>query len=276
MITTRALLASGAERLAAAGIESAAVDARLLLEHCLGVGPQKLIMVDEVDPAAAMAYEDALSRRERREPLQHVVGRAPFRHLEVPVGPGVFIPRPETELLVDAVLPALSPGDIAVDLCAGSGALALSLAHEAAGIRVVAVEADPDALDWLRRNCADRDVEVVQADVTAGPLPGSLAGQVAVVVSNPPYVPADAPVATEVDADPAVAVFAGPDGLSVIPSVIARAAELLRAGGVLALEHDETHERAVPDLLTESGDWTGVHGERDLAGRPRYTVAVRR
>jgi release factor glutamine methyltransferase len=276
MITTRELLASGAERLAAAGIDSAAVDARLLLEHCLGVGHNRLILVDEVDPAAAMAFEDALARRERREPLQHIVGRAPFRHLDVAVGPGVFIPRPETELLIDTVAPRVHAGDIVVDLCSGSGALALALAHEVPGLEVVAVEWDPEALTWLRRNIEKTSIRVERADVTAGPLLRSLAGQVAAVVSNPPYVPASSPVAAEVDADPHVAVFAGPDGLEVIPSVIDRAAELLLPGGVLAIEHDESHHDAVPGLLAASGLWDDVRCERDLAGRPRYTVSVRR
>lgn len=276
MITTRDLLAAGADRLAAAGIDSAAVDARLLLEYCLGVEHNRLILVDEVDPAAAMAFEDVLGRRAGREPLQHIVGRAPFRHLEVAVGPGVFIPRPETELLIDAVVPHLTAGDLAVDLCSGSGVLALALAHEVPGLHVVAVESDPDALEWLRRNVAKTSVRVERADVTAGPILPSLAGQAAAVVSNPPYVPASSDVSPEVDADPTYAVFAGPDGLEVIPSVLDRAAELLRPGGILAVEHDEIHIDVVPALLAESGLWQDVRGETDLAGRPRYTVAIRR
>ncbi|HEV7192974.1 MAG TPA: peptide chain release factor N(5)-glutamine methyltransferase [Jatrophihabitantaceae bacterium] len=276
MITTRELLGSGAERLAAAGIGSAAVDARLLLEHCLGVRHNALILVDDVDTAAAMAYEDALGRREQREPLQHIVGTAPFRYLDVAVGPGVFIPRPETELLVDEILPHVGAGDVVVDLCSGSGALALALAHEVPDLDVVAVESDPEALVWLRRNATMVPVRVESADVTSGPVLASLTGRVAAVVSNPPYVPASTPVAPEVGADPPVAVFAGPDGLEVIPSVIDRAGELLRSGGVLAIEHDESHLDAVPDLLLATGRWRDVRCERDLAGRPRYCVAFRR
>jgi release factor glutamine methyltransferase len=276
MITTRDLLAEGADRLAAAGVESAAVDARLLLEYCLGVGHNRLILVDEVDTAAAMAFEEALGRRERREPLQHILGHAPFRHVDLAVGPGVFVPRPETELLIDAVAAHVHAGDVVVDLCAGSGALALAIAHEVPGLSVVAVELDRDAIGWLRRNVEKTSIRVECADVTAGPVLTSLAGQVSAVVSNPPYVPASSPVAPEVAADPLLAVFAGPDGLEVIPSVVDRAAELLRSGGVLAIEHDETHVEAVPALLTESGQWCDVRGECDLTGRPRYTVAVRR
>lgn len=275
MILTRDLLASGAERLAAAGIESAAVDSRLLLEYCLGVAHNRLILLDEIDPAAAMAFEEVVSRRERREPLQYIIGRAPFRHVDVAVGPGVFIPRPETELLVDAVAPYVRAGDRVVDLCSGSGALALALQHEIPAVEVFAVEWDTEALAWLRRNTAGTPVHVERADVTAGPVLPSLMGQVAAVVSNPPYVPSASPVSPEVDADPSVAVFAGHDGLAVLPGVIDRAAELLRPGGAFAVEHDESHVDAVPALLADSGRWQAVRAERDLAGRPRYTVAIR-
>ncbi|HVU92138.1 MAG TPA: methyltransferase, partial [Jatrophihabitans sp.] len=182
---------------------------------------------------------------------------------------------PETELLVDAVLSGLRAGDVAVDLCSGSGALALALAAELPGLEVVAVEADADALAWLRRNAAGTPVTVVDADVAAGPLLPELAGRVAAVVSNPPYVPAGTEVGAEVRHDPPVAVFAGPDGLAVIPHVIARAAELLRPGGVLAVEHDDTHGTAVPDLLAADGRWEQVAGHLDLAGRPRFATAVR-
>jgi release factor glutamine methyltransferase len=185
----------------------------------------------------------------------------------------VFIPRPETELLVDAVLPALTPAATVVDLCAGSGALALSIAHEVPGARVYAVECSPAALPWLLRNAAATSVTVVAGDVSDPSLLGELAGQVDAVVSNPPYVPAGTPVEPEVRADPADAVFAGADGLAVIPAVIARAAALLRPGGVFAIEHDETHAEAVPALLADG--WRDVADHRDLAGRPRYTTAVR-
>jgi release factor glutamine methyltransferase len=216
-----------------------------------------------------------VTRRIAREPLQHIVGSAPFRTVEVAVGPGVFVPRPETELLVDAVRPGLAAGDRAVDLCAGSGALALALAAEVPGLRVTAVEADPDALAWLRRNTAATRVDVLAADVAAGPLLPELTGRVAAVVSNPPYVPAATEVAAEVRHDPAVAVFAGPDGLALVPAVIARAAELLRPGGVLAVEHDDSHGAAVPELLRADGRWRDVAGHRDLAGRPRFATASR-
>jgi release factor glutamine methyltransferase len=196
----------------------------------------------------------------------------------ITVGDGVFIPRPETELLVDAVLPTLraAAAALAVDLCAGSGALALAIADEVPATRVWAVENSPAALTWLRRNAVGTDVEIVDADVRDPGVLAELAGTVDAVVSNPPYVPASTEVSPEVRADPPRAVFAGSDGLSLIPHVLARAAELLRPGGLLAIEHDETHAPQVAGLLEQSGHWHGVEAHYDLAGRPRYAVAIRR
>jgi release factor glutamine methyltransferase len=251
------------------------VDAELLLAAVLGVPRSRLLLAPPPAPEATAAFRALVARRAGREPLQHIVGTAPFRTIEVAVGPGVFVPRPETELLVDAVLPALRPGDLAVDLCSGSGALALALAAERPGIEVVAVEDDPDALAWLRRNTAGTPVRVVAADVAAGPVLPELAGRAAAVVANPPYVPTTVEVGAEVRHDPGRAVFAGADGLELMPAVAARAAELLRPGGVLAVEHDDTHERSVPGLLAADPRWRDVADHRDLAGRPRYATAVR-
>jgi release factor glutamine methyltransferase len=252
------------------------VDAELLLGHVLGVPRSQLLLTPPPDEAAMSAFRAAVRRRATREPLQHIVGTAPFRTIELAVGPGVFIPRPETELLVDAVRPALKSGELAVDLCSGSGALALSLAAEVPGLDVVAVENDPDALAWLTRNAVGTPVRVVAADVAAGPVLPELADRAAVVVANPPYVPTAVAVSAEVGHDPAVAVFAGADGLDLVPHVIRRAAELLRPGGVLAVEHDDTHETAVPALFAADGRWRDVAEHRDLAHRPRYATAVRR
>jgi release factor glutamine methyltransferase len=250
----------------------------LLLAAVLDVPRSRLVLVAAPGPEAEAVFEAALARRAAREPLQHIVGTAPFRHIAVAVGPGVFVPRPETELLVDAVLPVLRAVvlPLTVDLCSGSGALALALADEVPGARVLAVERTGPSTAWLERNVAGTSVEVVTADVSDPTLLSALRGRVDAVVSNPPYVPRVSEVAAEVRFDPDVAVFAGDDGLSVIPSVIARAAELLRPGGVLALEHDDTHERAVPALLHADGRWAAISDHRDLAGSPRYAVATRR
>lgn len=275
MSATRELIDAAAARLAAAGVPSPLVDAELLLAHVLGVPRSRLLLVDDVSDRSR--FEALVARRAAREPLQHIVGTAPFRHVEVAVGPGVFAPRPETELLVDAVLPALraTAAPVVVDLCSGSGALALAIADEVPDARVLAVEADRDAATWLRRNVAGTRVEVVVADVADPGLLEELRGQADVVVANPPYVPAATPVAPEVAHDPRAAVFAGPDGLAVIPHVLARAAELLRPGGVLAMEHDDTHGESVPALFHPSG-WGDVAEHEDLAHRPRYVTAIRR
>jgi len=272
------VLDEAAARLAIAGIDTPRVDAELLLSHVIGVRRSRLLMIDTVHPSAVVALDRLLKRRVAREPLQHLVGRAPFRHIQVAVGPGVFVPRPETELLVDAVLPRLRAvaEPVAVDLCSGSGALALAVADEVPTARVIAVELDTDAANWLTRNARGTRVEVVVGDVTDPGVVRDLTGRVDAVVCNPPYVPDATEVSPEVRFDPKRAVFAGPDGLALMPDVIARAAELLRPGGVLALEHDDTHATVVADLLDTDDRWQDVLDRRDLTDRPRYVTAVRR
>ncbi|HYU02731.1 MAG TPA: peptide chain release factor N(5)-glutamine methyltransferase [Jatrophihabitantaceae bacterium] len=274
--TARAALADATARLRDAGVDSARVDAELLLAHCLGVERSRLSTVDGVDEAAGRDFFALVERRAAREPLQHICGSAPFRYLDVAVGPGVFVPRPETESLVDAVLPALTSltAPVVVDLCAGTGAIALSIASEVPGAAVYAVELLPDALAWLKRN-AGTEITAIAGDVTDPSLLAQLRGRVDAVVSNPPYVPLGTSVEPEVRADPAEAVFGGADGMALIPDVIARAAALLRPGGVLAVEHDATHGEAVPRLLRDGRLWRDVADHRDLAGQPRYATAVR-
>ena len=276
-VAARGLLAEAAGRLEAAGVGSPRVDAELLLCHVLAVPRSRLPLAEDVDDDAAARYRELVERRASRLPLQHLTGTAPFRHLEIPVGRGVFVPRPETELLVDAVLPHLRrrPEPVAVDLCSGSGALALAIADEVPCARVVAVERPGPAAEWLERNVRGSRVEPVIGDVADPGLLAELAARVDAVVCNPPYVPGAADVAPEVLHDPDVAVFAGLDGLAVIPHVLARAAALLRPGGVLAMEHDDTQEQVVPELLAAAGLWRDVAGHRDLAGRPRYVAATR-
>ncbi|MDP9093605.1 MAG: peptide chain release factor N(5)-glutamine methyltransferase [Actinomycetota bacterium] len=277
MTSPRQLLRAAADRLRAAGVASPEVDAELLLAHCLGMERVRLAALTQLPTPAIAAFEATVARREQREPAQYIIGQAPFRHVAVAVGPGVFIPRPETELLVDAVLARLhaSPAPIVIDLCSGSGALAVAVADEVPGAQVWAVENSGPALAWLRRNTAGTGIRVVDADVRDGGLLADLAGRADAVLSNPPYVPASTDVSPEVRADPAGAVFAGADGLALVPAVIDRAAALLRRGGMLALEHDDTQGAAVPGLLQSDGRWLDITDHDDLAGRPRYSVAIR-
>ncbi|MFI7605758.1 peptide chain release factor N(5)-glutamine methyltransferase [Micromonospora sp. NPDC049366] len=280
-------VARAARALADAGVEATRAEAELLAAYVLEVPRGRLALADGFDPDQLAAFDALVARRVAREPLQHLTGSAAFRHLELAVGPGVFVPRPETELLagwgIERARQVGPPGPVVVDLCSGSGAIALAVAQELPTARVVAVERSPAALRWLRRNAADRaaagdrPVEVVEADVTAPNLLAELVGRVDVLLCNPPYVPADTVVPPEVAGhDPAEAVFGGVDGLAVIRPVIARAAALLRPGGVLGVEHDDTHGADVPALLVADGRFADVADHPDLTGRARFATASRR
>jgi release factor glutamine methyltransferase len=275
VIELRTALRHAVSRLDAAGVASPRADAELLLAYVLGVPRSRLLLLDSLSPSAAASFAAVISRRAAREPLQHITGAAPFLSLILAVGPGVFIPRPETEVLAQWGIEALS-GSVAptvVDLCSGSGALALAIAHARPDASVYAVEFSPAALDWLRRNASGySNVEVVAADVRSSPLE-SLRGGVDLVVANPPYVPDAVGVPEEVRADPAVAVFAGADGLDLIPAVASLGADLLHSGGRIGIEHDESHPEGVATILSRY--FRDVSGLTDLAGRPRFTTARR-
>jgi release factor glutamine methyltransferase len=217
-------------------------------------------------------------------PLQHLTGRAPFRHLELAVGPGVFVPRPETEQLAGWAIGRLAGlhAPVVVDLGSGSGALALAIAQEVPDARVTAVERDPDAIEWTRHNAAaraaagDRPVPVVLGDMTDGGLLGELDGRVDLVVSNPPYVPDDAVLPREVaEHDPPLALWGGPDGLDVVRALLDTAARLLRPGGELGIEHADQQGAALPAVVRAHGGFADVEDHPDLAGRPRFTTARR-
>lgn len=297
-VSLRDVIADGQRRLASAGVPSPDTDAMLLAAYVKGVPRGRLLLHDRMDQTERTSYERLLTRRMARVPLQHLIGTAPFRNLELEVGPGVFIPRPETELVAQAGIDALralpSEERRAVDLCTGSGAVAFALATEAAPAQVVAVEVDDAAVTWTRRNAdalreaiesAGSRVDVVQADARTcagdgGPLSG-LRAKAAVVTMNPPYVPSGARVRDpEVrDHDPALALYGGTDGLDVIRGAIGTAAALLQPGGLLVIEHSdeqgEEAEEGVPALLVADGRWRDVADHRDLARKPRFTTATR-
>jgi release factor glutamine methyltransferase len=275
-----------AERaLAAAGVASPRVDAEILAAHVVGVERGRLLMVPLVDPEVVDVYAALVARRAAREPLQHLLGTAVLGPVEVAVGPGVFVPRPETELLLEWGLARLAgrPAPVVVDLCTGSGALALAFAAARPDAQVHAVEADPGALEWARRNAATHaaagatPVTVHAADVRWTDPLVELETKVDLVVCNPPYVPDGTPVPPEVaDWDPPHAVFGGPDGLEIVRAVITTAAGLLRHGGHLAIEHDDTHGESAPALLARRKVFTDVADHADLTGRPRFVTARRR
>jgi len=271
------VLAKATARLAEAGVAAPRVDAELLAAYALGVGRGRLPLIDTVRGDEARRFAELVEQRARRIPLQHLLGTAAFRHLELAVGDGVFVPRPETELLAGWGIEHTAPGATVVDLCSGTGAIACSVADEAAPGRVIAVERSPAALGYLRRNAeAFAAVRVVAGDVTDPGLLPDCRSMVDVLLCNPPYVPDGTPVPPEVaDHDPAEAVFGGADGLVVIRPVIGLAATLLRPGAVVGIEHDDVHAEAVPELLRADGRFTEVVAHRDLTGRPRYATARR-
>lgn len=268
-----------------AGVASPRVDVELLAAHVLGVQRGRLPMVPLVDPAVIEALRGLVYRRAARVPLQHLTGTAVLGAVEVAVGSGVFIPRPETEVLLAWGLAALEGvvAPVVVDLCTGSGALALAVAHARPDAQVHAVELHPAALSWARHNAdtradaGDTAVVLYAGDVADPGLLGALDGMAHLVLCNPPYVPVGAAVPPEVALhDPPAAVFAGQDGLAVIPDVVRTGTRLLREGGSIAIEHDDSHAEAVPALLAARRVLTDVADHLDLAGRPRFATARRR
>ena len=294
------LLRDGQRRLADAGIESAAADAALLLAHAWGTDGRGLgrarLMGDAVPDEAVAAFAELLTRRAQRIPLQHLTGEAHFRTLTLPVGPGVFVPRPETELLVDPVLAHLAAtrpagGARVLDLCTGTGALGLSVAAESTGTSAVGIEADPTAAGWARRSAdavagalrrARSAFAVVEADATdpravRTAVETHLRGRVDAVVANPPYVVADGTTTAPevVDHDPADALWGGGDDGTRVPRlVIAAAARVLEPGGLLVIEHADTQGAVLREACAASG-LVRAATRADYTGRDRFTLAVR-
>jgi len=283
-------VSKAAHLLTEAQVSSPQVDAELLLAHVLGVERSQLTSVNQISDEQLLDYESLVARRANRVPLQHLTGVAYFRHLELAVGPGVFVPRPETELLVEVAikhLKAISSPRIAVDLCAGSGAIALSLAIEVPGTTVHAVELSDDAFKWLTHNVVDHaaKLEAVESHVivhhgNAGDsaLLRNLINTVDALVSNPPYIPREMiPRDPEArDHDPAIALFSGADGLDVAREVVVVAAGLLKPGGFVGMEHADVQGESLPALFNAMANtWTDIEDNLDYNKLPRFTTAVR-
>jgi len=283
----RPVIEEASEKLRSAGVPSPRADAELLAAHLLGVERPRLALVPMVEATVLERYLELIERRVLREPLQHLTGVAAMGEIDLAVGPGVFVPRPETELLFAWALAHLEtlPHDhqpIVVDLCTGSGALALAVAHARPDAQVHAVEIDPAALTWARRNADDRiadgDTPIVlhADDVTDPTLLTELNGRVDLVLANPPYIPDGAALEPEVAGhDPHRALFGGPDGLDVIRAMLPTVTRLLRPGGATGIEHDDTNGSALAALLIDSGAFTDIVEHPDLAGRPRFVVACK-
>jgi release factor glutamine methyltransferase len=279
-VLTRELVASATRRLTEAGVASPDHDARELLAHVLGTTRPQLALVAEADETQARLFEDLVARRARREPLQHLTGSAAFRYVELQVGPGVFVPRPETEVLagwaIDRARAVLATGrrPVVVDLCTGSGAVALSVATEVAEAEVHAVELDERAHGWAARNLTGSGVDLRHGDMAEAFT--DLDGTVDVVVCNPPYIPLEAyeSVAAEArDHDPDLALWSGQDGLDAMRVLERVAGRLLRPGGEVGAEHAEVQAASAPAVFVGTGRWADVRDHRDLAGRPRFVTA---
>lgn len=272
----REAIANATSTLREAGVSSPDVDARRLAAHLLGLRPVELMFAE---PPAGFEcdYAQLVARRAAREPLQHITGSAPFYGVELAVGPGVFIPRPETEVLAQWAVQMLDDAPSAptvVDLGSGSGALAIAVARAVPAATVYAVERSHEAREYLRRNVEEHapQVRIVADDMTDPHLLAELAGSVDLVVSNPPYVPESPELQVEVYADPHEAVFSGTDGMAAIRGLVPVAKRLLRDGGALGIEHDDTTSAQVQDVVA-AGGFGDIRVVKDLAGRARFVTA---
>ncbi|BBZ51600.1 peptide chain release factor N(5)-glutamine methyltransferase [Mycobacterium heidelbergense] len=282
MTSLRRAIDSAAARLAEAGIDSARFDAEELAAHLAGTERGRLALLESPGDEFLGHYRDIVAARSRRVPLQHLTGTAAFGPVLLRVGPGVFVPRPETEAIFEwATAQRLPERPVIVDLCTGSGALAVALAHHRATLglkaRVIGVDDSDAALEYARRNAEGTAVELVRADVAEPGLLPELDRRVDLVVANPPYVPDDVALEPEVaHHDPPHAVFGGEDGMAVIGAVVRLAGRWLRPGGLFAVEHDDTTSSQTVESVQATGLFDDIEARRDLAGRPRFVTARKR
>jgi release factor glutamine methyltransferase len=261
-----------------AGVTSPRIDAEELAAHAARTDRGQLALLDIVGDDFFSRYADLIAARAKRIPLQHLTGTAAFGPLNLDVGPGVFIPRPETEALLEwAAAQQLPPEPLIVDLCTGSGALAAALARQEPAARVIGVDISADAMAYAHRNTAGTSVELRVGDVCDPGLFDDLDGLVDLVVANPPYLPDDVELEPEVaEYDPPQALFGGPDGTSFIPAISALARRWLVRGGLLAIEHDDAASAVVVALLRRTSLFENVVAHTDFAGRPRFVTAGRK
>jgi release factor glutamine methyltransferase len=273
----RCAIESATTLLADAGIDSARYEAEELAAHLTGTERGRLPLIDSPDDTFFDRYHAAIAARSRRVPLQHITGTAAFGPLRLLVGPGVFIPRPETEAILEwATAQRLPEAPVIVDLCTGSGALAIALAQHWPEARLLGIDDSDAALEYARKNSAGTKVELLHADVTKPGLLTDLDGQVDLVVANPPYVPDGAPVEPEVSHyDPSHAVFGGTDGMTVINAIVRLAGRWLRPGGFFAVEHDDTTSSLTCELISGTELFDDVVARTDLTCRPRFVTARR-
>ncbi|MDT5093166.1 MAG: release factor glutamine methyltransferase [Mycobacterium sp.] len=263
--------------LVAAGVASPRVDAEELAAHVAGTTRGRLSLLEVVGDDFFGRYADLVAARSSRIPLQHITGTAAFASVNLNVGPGVFIPRPETEALFEwAAAQDLPAAPLIVDLCTGSGALAVALARHTPAARVIGVDISTEALAYARRNSADTSVELREGDVTDPSLGPDLDGRVDLVVANPPYLPDAVVLEPEVaEHDPHQALFGGPDGTAFVAAIASLAGRWLADGGRLAIEHDDTASAATRALLGDTAHFDDIEGHTDLTGRLRFVTARR-
>jgi len=293
-IAIRDALGAATVQLSESGIESARVDAELLLCHVLECDRTALLIRDSISEDELEEFIQFVAFRSARVPLQHLTGKAAFRRIEIAVGPGVLIPRPETELLVDKAIDFVRDisEPVIVDLCSGSAAMSVSLAIEIPCSEVHALEFVDEAFAWGQKTVRDHVAEIAMVgsimSLHHGDVRGcegrelkSLAGKVDVIVANPPYIPSAAiPRDPEVfQYEPHEALFGGEDGMEFVSAIISAAKVLLKPGGLLVMEHGDNQGEegipSVPKVLRASGVFTNVSDHNDLAGRPRFTTGVR-
>jgi release factor glutamine methyltransferase len=276
MTTLRQAIEAAEAALAQAGIGAPRADAELLAAHAAGTDRGRLALV-EAGPDFFERYGALVAQRVNRVPLQHIIGTTAFGPVNVHVGPGVFIPRPETEAMLEwAVAQPLSRRPVIVDPCTGSGALAFALSKHWPEARVIAVDDSEPALEYAQRNLEGTGVELLKADVTEPGLLPDLNGRVDLIVANPPYIPDGAQLEPEVaEHDPPHALFGGPDGMTVIHAIVDLAATWLRDRGLCAVEHDDTTSARTVEAFTRAGRFEDITARRDLTGRRRFVTARR-